>query len=75
MGGKVNYEARSCTKQCSTFDYCLESALASSCIMPHCVTAAEAMKAYEEVKAWYDAKRKKGYYKPGGGGAILASKK
>jgi len=71
---KKEIEARICAKECSTFDGCLASALESSCIMPHCVTAAEAMKAYEEVKTWYDAKRTKGHYKPGGF-AILASKK
>ena len=63
---KKEIEARICAKECSTFDGCLASALESSCIMPHCVTAAEAMKAYEEVKTWYDAKRTKGHYKPGG---------
>ena len=71
---KKEIEARICAKECSTFDDCLESALASSCIALHCITGAEAMNAYQEVKEWYDAKRTKGHYKPGGG-AILASKK
>jgi hypothetical protein len=63
---KKEIEARICAKECSIFDDCLERALASSCIMPHCVTAAEAMKAYEEVKEWYDEKRKNWRYQSGG---------
>jgi RHS repeat-associated protein len=63
---KKEIEARICAKECSTFDDCLESALASSCIALHCITGAEAMNAYQEVKEWYDAKRTKGHYKPGG---------